>query len=318
MYEEDFLREKKNKRKGMINSIVLHLLLLLIAFFYSFSVDNKYKDPEKPYRVYVDIDFKPSSLSTYAHANVGKSRPKEDLPKAKETAKVEEEIKPTTPVESPEDPIPTTTPTPTPPVPTNQTTTKDESPVKVVQSDVKFDDPIPDEVPVKSTPTTTNPPKEAPNTKSGGADEASTESSNGASSGSSTKDDTGAGKGNKGTGSGADKGNDDDSGKKDGGLGEGEFDGSGDGIFGRKVIYRNFKNIPMHTSGKIVFRVCINRAGTVTYIEIDFANTTIKDRNTLREAANAAKGYKFEPDLKAPREQCGILRFTINNNAITN
>lgn len=318
MYKEDSTQEKKNKKKGMINSIILHLLLLLIAFFYSFSVDNKYKDPEKPYRVYVDIDFKPSSLSTYAHADVGKARPKTDLPKATETTKEEVEIKPTTPVETPKDPVPTTTPTPTPPVPTSQTTTKDESPVKVEQSDVKFDDPIPDKVPVKTTPTTTTtPPKESSNTQSGGT-ESSTKPKNSSSSGSSTKDDTGSGKGNKGTGSGADKGNDDDSGKKDGGLGEGEFDGSGDGIFGRKVIYRNFKNIPMHTTGKIVFRVCINRAGTVVYTEIDFTQTTIRDRNTLREASNAAKGYKFEPDLKAPKEQCGILRFTINNNAITN
>ena len=311
MYQDELAHEKKNKKVGMRNSIILHLLLLLIAFFYSFSVDNKYKDPEKPYRVYVDIDFKPSSLSTYAHADVGKARPKTDQPKATEEAKVEEVKTTPTPVETPK--VPTTTPTPTPPVPTSQTTTKDDSPVRVQQSDVKFDDPVPDKVPVKTTPTPTETPKETTKSESGGS-ESSSKSSSTSSSGSSTKDGTGTGKGDTGTGAGADKGKDDDSGKKDGGVGEGEFDGSGDGIFGRKVIYRNYKNIPMHTSGRIVFRVCINRGGAVTYVEIDNTQTTVKDRNTLKEALTAAKGYKFEQDPKAPREQCGILRFTINNN----
>ena len=106
--------EKQNKSKGRQISIVIHLLLLLISFLYYFQVDVKDPDPEKPYRVLVDFDFQESSLSTYAHADVGESRPKNteeqkaevNDPKPAET-QVEDEVTPQSV------PIPAT---PTPPV----------------------------------------------------------------------------------------------------------------------------------------------------------------------------------------------------------
>ena len=128
-------------------------------------------------------------------------------------------------------------------------------------------------------------------------------------SGGTGRSDEGSGKGN-----GSD-GNDNDSGIGTGGAGEGEFDASGDGIFGRKVVYRDPSMIAHVSgkSGKIVFKVCINRSGRVSVVQIDETNTTINDNSILRKALDAMSNYKYEPDLTAPREQCGTFTVSIDN-----
>jgi len=104
-------------------------------------------------------------------------------------------------------------------------------------------------------------------------------------------------------------------GQKDTTNSEGSFDGSGDGIFGRKVIYRDLTatKAAVRVSGKIVCIVCINKAGLVTYAGLIGSETTIKDKRALRAYLKAATGYKFQPDASAPVQQCGKLRFTIDN-----
>ncbi|MDC1508999.1 hypothetical protein N8364_04925 [Saprospiraceae bacterium] len=102
------------------------------------------------------------------------------------------------------------------------------------------------------------------------------------------------------------------------GSGNGEYDGSGDGIFGRKVVYRNHAELAAITasgSGRIYIKVCIDSRGKVTYAEIDNFNTTIKNNNTLRKALKMIESYRFEPDPKAPVEQCGMIKLFLDLNA---
>lgn len=304
--------EKENKNKGRRISIVIHLLLLLIAFIYSFQVEVKDPDPEKPYRVMVDFDFKESSLSTYAHADVGESRPKNTEVQKVEvndpkppTEEITEEVTP------PSVPIPAT---PTPPVVTK--TTVEESTVKIDESPIEIDAPSREEVPVvkpkaePSRPTTTN-------TTPGRSGAGTVGSPTGTSSRpQSTSNGSGQGKSNTGTGRGSDSGPDVTSGIGNSSDGTGEYDGSGNGIFKRKVIYRNVSALPMTTSGKVVIKTCINRMGTVTFTEIINAETTIKDRAILKKTLTAAKGYKYQPDPNAPKEQCGKLTVSLDIDAL--
>ena len=102
------------------------------------------------------------------------------------------------------------------------------------------------------------------------------------------------------------------------GSGTGAYDGSGDGVFGRKVVYRNHAELAAVTasgSGRIYVKVCIDRKGKATYTEIDNSNTTIKNKNTLRKALKMIKSYRFEPDPKAQKEQCGMIKLFLDINA---
>ncbi len=305
------LIEKKNKKKGMRRSIILHLLLLLIFFFFSFSSEPKERDPDKPpYPVVVDFTFEESSLSTYAHADVGESRPKNEEVEKVETAQPKE-----VEIEKPVIEIPQPTPVVTTPAPTDPVvskTTVDDSPVQAQETDMVIDEPVKEKVPEKPKETT-KPTKTTgsvkvikPGTNGTGTDEKLPSKTDGA----------GKGKGDTGTGSGSDKGDDNTSGKGTGADGTGEYDGSGNGVFGRKVIFRNFSKIPMTKKGIISVKTCINRAGRVTFIELIESETTITERSVLKQAMSAAEGYKFEPDLKAPKEQCGKLIIRLDGDAI--
>ena len=101
-------------------------------------------------------------------------------------------------------------------------------------------------------------------------------------------------------------------------AGNGAYDGSGDGVFGRKVVYRNHAELAAITasgSGRIYVKVCIDRKGKATYTEIDNSNTTIKNKNTLRKALKMIKSYRFEPDPKAQKEQCGMIKLFLDINS---
>ena len=97
------------------------------------------------------------------------------------------------------------------------------------------------------------------------------------------------------------------------GIGTGEYDGSGDGIFGRKVVYVNrakfsslVSDVAVGEIRNICIKACINNAGRVTYVELDESNTDVNDTSVLKKALFIVSGYKFEPDISAPREQCGV------------
>jgi len=314
--------EKENKRKGMRNSIILHLLLLLIAWLYAFPP----KVPDVPV-IEVAIEFEKSKYVEFTKENSNNSR-KAEADKGKTRAKTEEvkQVK-TTPTEVKTE-TKTAPPVPTPPTPVKDVTPtepivsevlEEESPVEAIEEEMEFDEPEEEVIPepeVVEEVADTKPAK--PAFESGPATSNNSDSKTGTEKPSSIDGDGGNGKGDSGDGAGADSGDDGDSGIGTEGSGNGEFDGSGNGVFGRKVIYRNHAELAAVTasgSGKIYVKVCINRAGKATYTEIDNFNTTITNKNTLRKALKMIKGYKFEPDPTAQKEQCGMIKLFLDVNA---
>ncbi len=336
-----------NRNKGMRNSIAIHLFLLLIAFLLKFEVDPVEKI-DLQYAVTVNfqkVDFtnSKSSNSNRSRASEGAQRAKSEAPKKLETPKPA-----TVPVPKPAPPKPTPTPTPpvtdpTPTEPVISETTTDVSDIQAVEEPIVVEDPEPEYIPQESPdpvpadepvildptlPTLedvigdiTDDPIEMEEEPGSPSDQPGNSDSKSSSSGTSDNDpslkdgDGGSGRGDSGTGKGSDDdGDDDDSGLGDGGYGEGEFDASGDGIFGRKVMYRDPSMIGISgKSGKITFKVCINRRGSVSMVEINEFETTIKDNTTLRAALESMRKYKYEEDFSAAKEQCGNFTVIIDN-----
>jgi len=337
---------KKDWNNSLRNSIVLHVFLLLIAFFFKLTSDPD-QDIDTQYAVTVsfeEVEFRnsKSSNSTKSTSTSGAQRAKSEAPKleAPKPAKI---------------PIPTPTPskpkpTPTPPVespqptePVISETTTDESDIQAVEEPIDVSESEPEYIPQENTdPVPVDEPvvlfpdlpslddiigdinddpiesEEAgvPAEESGTGDSSNKTSGDGDSDPSLKEGDGGSGKGDSGDGKGSDAtGDDGDSGKGSGGYGEGEFDDSGDGIFGREVIYRDPSMISIASgkSGKLVFDVCINRRGVVSMVQIDEQRTTIKDNNVLRKALESMRKYKYAPDVSAAKEQCGKFTVSVDN-----
>ena len=335
---------KKDWNNSLRNSIVLHVLLLLLAFFFRLTSDPD-KDIDTQYAVTVsfeEVEFRNSKSS-----NSTKSRSAEGAQRAKSEAPKLQAPKPATiPVPTPTPSKPT--PTPTPPVespqqptePVISQTTTDESEIQAIEEPIEVTEPEPEYIPQENTdPVPVDEPivlfpdlpslddiigdinddpiesEEAgvPAEETGNGDTNSTSSGNGYSDPSLKEGDGGSGKGDSGDGKGSDAdGDDNDSGKGTGDYGEGEFDDSGNGIFGRQPTYKD-NGMPNSKSGRIVFKICINRKGVVTYVEIDDVQTTIRDTKLLRQAIESMQKYKFESDVNASKEECGVYRRVIEN-----
>lgn len=322
-YYNPYIKEKRNRSKGMTTSVIVHSLLFLLAFLYSFRTEVKDPDPEKPYRVTIDFrELKESSLSKYAHADVGEKRPKTEelelLAPAKPLEIIQEEKK----IDVPKVIIPT--PAPTPP-PVTSKTVVDESPVQVTESDIEIEKPSREVVPevVKETPKPSPPapPAPAPPSEpkpSGGPvvsnNPSSTTGSN--TTPASTSNGSGSGKGNTGSGQGSSSGNDNTSGSGQRLDGSGAYDGTGESIFGRRPTFRNFRAVPMEKNGRVAVKICIDRNGKVGFAEIIESESTIKDSQLLKRILKAAYGYVYEQDASAPAQQCGRLNFNLKNEMI--
>ena len=339
--------EKSRWNNSLSKSIAIHVFLLLIAWLLKLPLDPD-KTIDTQYAVTVNfqaVEFNnsTSSNSTKSRSTEGAQRAKSEAPRKLETAK-------TKPVEVPVKAPPK--PTPTPPAPDAQPTdpvfsetTTEESDIQAIEEPIEVDDPepefIPEDIPLPeptAEPVVLNP--ELPSIEDiigdiddepidiaeetdifsdeEGDDRAEQSSKGGSGDGDPSLkdgDSSGTGKGDRGTGKGNDdSGNDNDSGIGTGDHGEGEFDASGDGIFGRKVIYQDPSMAAVYAkSGKIVFKVCISRQGSVSFIEIDEFKTTQKDVSILRAALNALQKYKYEPDFTAPKEQCGTYTVNVDN-----
>lgn len=314
--------EKANKRKGRTISIIIHLLLLLIIFFYTFPVKKERELYPPP--VTVEFDFRESSLSKYARAEEGKMRQKNKstaVVKKQETPKVETpkvEVKVKQPEVKVERQVPTVKTKPVDPIVTDVTV--EDSPIEVIDEPIEIEEPDQDilteddlaeleeeaEIPVEDAGGVESPEESA--SDSGSSSPSSLEGTEG-----------GTGKGSKGDGAGASSGDDGDHGEGDGGAGTGVYDGSGNGVFGRKVIKRNWRGLfdgVNQSSGKIVLKVCIDRAGDVTYTEIMEMETTEENPSKLKKALKAMQGYKYEADPTAPSEQCGKYTFNLDINAL--
>ena len=103
------------------------------------------------------------------------------------------------------------------------------------------------------------------------------------------------------------------------GAGTGQYDGSGNGIFGRKVIKENIAEVlsagfENQENKKIVAKLCVSRAGNVTYGEILFDETTASlDNRKAKKVLQGLYGYKYEPSRTAPDQECGKLTITLQN-----
>ncbi|MBK8849514.1 MAG: hypothetical protein IPN73_05065 [Saprospiraceae bacterium] len=76
----------------------------------------------------------------------------------------------------------------------------------------------------------------------------------------------------------------------------------------RRVLFRNYLQLPMTDSGIVKLYLEINETGVVTYLET-LPETTITKGNTLKKIIKAAFGYKYEANYNLPA-QASI--FTIN------
>ena len=319
---------QKRWNESMAKSIGIHVFLLLIAFLLRPEINPEEKI-ETQYAVTVNfqqVDLRTlskSSNSNRSQSTSGAQRAQSEAPK-----KISQPKPATVPVPKPTPPKPTPTPPVTDPEPTDPViseSTTEESDIQAVEEPIDVEDPEPEYIPQEAPEPTpveetivldpdiptiediigdiTDDPVEfeeeqgSPSDSQGSSNEESS-SPGSTSQDPSIKDGEGSGRGNSGDGRGSDNsGNDGDSGIGTGGYGEGEFDDSGDGIFGRKVIYRD-PSILQSTgkSGKIVFKVCINRRGVISYLEINELESTITDKEILRGAIRSMQKYKFEPD----------------------
>ncbi len=320
--------DHKNKRKSIRISIIAHIALILLAFWYLLP-PNPAEDLKPEYIVTVDFtDFKESSLSKYAHADPGKKRPKTVEVKKVKTAPV----KPVE-VKTPPREVPKTTPEiVTKPVePEVSEILEEESIIEAIEEDIEIEEPDLEEIPepepepepiIEEVEEVEEPVEEvleieAPSQVDLPADtgsDAATSSDEGSSDTAPSifdGEEGGTGKGSEGDGAGmdGDSGNDGDSGSGDGGAGTGKYDGSGDGIFGRKVIFRDVKALmaAINESGTISIKTCVNRDGNVTYVEIIEDETTTRNKKVLRKALAAIRNYKFEPESTAAQEECGKM-----------
>lgn len=325
--------DRKNNQKGMRTSFLVHALLLLLAFFIGCPYDPD-KALETQYAVVVEFE-KPefveftntsSSNSNKAESSSGAAKPKTDPVteiKTKETKHVE--------VKRPE--VKVKLPKPTPPKPTepiiSETTSEEETDIQAVEDEIQVDEPEldplpepePDPVPDPEPPSNDKPVISILKDILTGKSKTKSSPNDNPGKNPSQTDGDGSGKGNTGSGKGNNTGGDDgDSGIGTGGSGTGEYDSSGDGVFGRKVIYRNYKEVLAVEFGnqagkRITAKFCVNKQGTVTYAELvdEETNAIIPNgREGRKQVLKGIYGYKVEADLGAPAEQCGKLTIVLS------
>lgn len=318
-------REERNQKLGIRISVITHLALLFLAFWFLLPSPLDKEEKIDNDAVVIQIDFRESSLSKYAHADPGKKRPKSvEVKKMKPAPMKPVEVK-TPPVK-----LPKKTPVIEPKVsePVVSEILEEESIIEAIEEDIEIEEPELEEI-VEPEPEPVieevieevdeavieemevEAPSQVDIPSDSGSDSSEAEGEADTAPSIFDGEEDGTGKGSAGTGDGmdGDSGNDGDSGTGDGGAGTGEYDGSGDGIFGRKVIERDIKGLMgvINKSGKIVIKTCINRRGMVTNVQIMDDETTITNRTTLKKALKAIRNYKFEQRLDGPMEECGKL-----------
>ena len=319
--------EREHKRKANMISFTFHVGLLLLAFF---STCDYEKPIDKQYAVALNFEeIIPPKLEEFVESsNSNKAQEKEGAARknADKVAEIKDQQTKTVETKRPEVKLPPP-PTPAPPTPTDpvvsETTFEDDTEITATEEEIEIDTPEPEVVEPTPEPIP-EPAKESVQTKigkildvikaGGSDDQGNPEGDPSRSDG----DDAGTGEGRKGTGEGRDEsGNDGDSGSGTGGGGVGEYDGSGNGVFGRRVVKRNIAGILSvgfeNQEGKLITaKVCVNRDGNVIFAELlDFETDAVIPRGKEKQLLKGFYGYKYEPDPKAPSEQCGKLKVRI-------
>jgi hypothetical protein len=321
-------KEEENKKKGMRTSFTIHVILLLLILWPLLRKDTE-QDINKQYAIQITFDQSGASNSFKGTASEGAQRPRHQTAEQVGGSSVREiptETRTPPPVREPEVRQPNTrTPSTTVEsdiydqntdvfassdaeletvdIPRSQTNTRQQRTEVVVKTTTQ--DKVED-VPASSKSGTSG---TGSGTGSGSASGSGTGSATG-----STRDGSGTGQSNQGTGTGKDaSGSDASSGKGTAGPGTGVFDGSGQGIFGRQPVRRPpLSDLKVNQSGRIVMKICIDRQGRSTFVDVIAAGTTIRDKAALKNALDYVGKFLWEEDYSVPREQCGKYTLIIN------
>jgi len=270
-------KEEKNKKRGMLFAIFFHVVAIGLGL-YPFLIQESLTEE----LTFVEVnfeDFKPMAANS--------ARPA--APKA-----VKEITKKPVKVEKPK---PKPTPRPKPVL-----TTPDPEPIKVPE--VK-DEPRPEKIEIPTPPVDPAPevpePEPTPEPDPEPVEEVAEEAIE-ASEGAPVE-------GNTPEGTGSDPALEDGQGTGETGtIGTGWAD---EGEFNRRVLRRADIKKLVKESGKIVIKLCINQEGRVTFTEYDRENSSIKDKNILKQAAQLTSRYRFERDYTAAKKQCGRLTYIV-------
>ena len=306
MSKEKLFREDENRKKGLRISVTIHILILLLALWPLLTEDPE-QSIDTQFSIAIDFSNSVSANSFKGQSSEGEQRPRNETIERVKTAPVDQIERPTAQTEVPEVKMPTPTP-----VETIESDIFEDSEIVAIEEAPEEAEPI-DIQPAPATESSSEP-VDIPVDISGGKTSPANDSGSN-SSPPSNKDGSGTGQGTKGDGFGKDaSGNDSSSGAGTGGPGTGIFDGTGDGIFGRQPVSGNIPPELMKQNGKITMKVCINRRGKSTYVEIMDAETTIRNRGLQNKALDAMARYLWEEDYSAANEQCGkyIFNFKLN------
>lgn len=72
-----------------------------------------------------------------------------------------------------------------------------------------------------------------------------------------------------------------------------------------RIYSPDLKKLASATQQKVVFLVCINREGEITYQSFNSAKSTTKEIKFVREASELMKQFKFKPNSNATKKECG-------------
>lgn len=294
--------EDQNRKKGLRISVTIHILILLLALYPLLREDPE-QSIDTQFSIAVNFSTAEAANSFKGTSSEGRQRPRNETIERVRTAPVDEINQPQPRTQTPEVKLPTPTP-----VETVESDIFEDSEVVAIEEVPEETTPV-DIQPAPSTDNSSSEPVDIPVDNSGGktteANDSGTNSSQ-----PSNKDGTGTGQGTQGTGFGNDKSGDDaSSGAGTGGPGTGIFDGTGDGIFGRQPVSGKIHPELMKQNGRITMKVCINRRGKSTYVEVLRNETTISDRRLQNLALDNMAQYIWEEDYSAAKEQCGKYTF---------
>jgi hypothetical protein len=317
------INEQLNRRKSLIASI-LFLIIIVIASLWPIVSSKTKRTIEKQYAIEIKFDSRGGDNSFKGRAAEGAQRP---LNRQVELAGGSSATK-------------------TPPAPAKTQTSASkpvqstvESKVFDNKSDVKASEEADlemNDIPTAKKTTSSKSNKvvvknnsdaaaeSVPTRKSNSGTGSGTGKASGAGSGnntSSNRNGTGTGQGKSGTGNGNDKsGNDGSSGKGTGGGGTGTtpgtgvFDGSGKGIFDRQPISKpKISELKLDQSGRIKFKICIDKKGRSTYVDFISNGSSIKDKKAVKLAIDYVGRFVWEEDYGAQKEQCGVYTLIIDN-----
>ena len=333
--------ERKNRRKGMIYSILFHAALFLIMWFVGISSTDQ---PDE--MAYIEVVFEETSGPSAPEAQQSEAaEPAPEAPAPAEEEVVEEEVveEEAAEIEQPVEEIEVEQPEaqPEPADVVTDLTTEDFSDIiarereqqpepepeeEIVEEEIEEvieEEPEPEPEPEprptptpseadrptqEESPRTRPTPSEFPRPSPGESDsDSDSDSADDGTGESEARGDSGspsetAGEGRVPNPRGGARGED-----------RSQWSGfQGTGPLTRAVTHRGDSRELAGGPGVIMIRLCINRSGEIIFQEINEAGTTIEDMDMLRRAMDLLSTYRFETDQDAPFRECGNYTYRLN------